>query len=196
MAAGVALGVVGRLSDGWPHAPRLLFALGAPWVLTALVVGALSPDRRRAAGAAAGALVISVGVYYAVMTFVEGRVGLGYALAMTVGWGGMAAVLGALFGVAGATLRRGSGEARSACAALVGGVFAGEAVLFLPRAETVDARVLLCAQLAVGVAGALAFAAPRWRARALALTASAAGAAFVVDALARVVMRRYGWGGH
>jgi hypothetical protein len=195
VSAGTALGVVGRLSDGWPDTPQLLFALGSPWVVVAVLAGVLAPGARRAVMTGAATLLASVVVYYVVMAAVESRVGPGYALAMIVGWGGLALIVGAVFGVAGSTIREGSARARSLAAALVGGVLSGEALLFLVRGSQQGATVLLLGQLAIGLALGLAFAPPRRRARLVALLAGSAGAAFVIDAAARILMRRYGWGG-
>jgi hypothetical protein len=195
VAVGCGLGAVGRLSDGWPHAPRALFALGAPWIVAAAVVGVVTDGRRRAALAGASALVISVAVYYAVMTLLERRVSAGYAIAMTVGCGSMAAVVGGVFGAAGACLGLDSARARSVAAALLGGALAGEALLFLLRGASGEAALLLASQAAVGIAGALALAEPRWRVRAFGVTATLAAIACFADAAARLIMHRYGWGG-
>jgi hypothetical protein len=213
VAAGSALGVIGRLSDGWSHQPRVLFALGSPWVVLAVLVGVLAPGRRRAPVLAAAALLVSVGVYYVVMAAVEQRVGPVYATAMIAGWGGLAVIVGAIFGAAGSALRgspplpaagppaapasraapASPAALRSAAAAFVGGTLAGEAVLFLARGNS--AVALLLAQLAVGLAVAIGLARPARRTQLLALTAVFAGVTFVIDAGARLVMARYGWGG-
>ena len=101
-----------------------------------------------------------------------------------------------MFGTAGELIRRGSPRARSIAAALAGGALAGEALLFLPRAETANARLMVAAQLLIGVAAALALTHRGERGRALALHGVRRPAlALVVDVAARVVMRRYGWGG-
>jgi hypothetical protein len=190
LASGVALGVIGRLSDGWPDDLRVLFALGSPWVAVAVLVGASEPGRRRAAVAAAAALLLSVVVYYVVMAGVERRVGPVYATAMIAGWGGLAVVVGAVFGAAGSALRA---PAAAPAAALIGGALAGEALLFLAHGSS--ATALLLGQLALGLTIAIGFAPPERRARLFALTAAIAGASFVIDAAARLAMRRYGWGG-
>lgn len=196
VAAGTALGGIGRLSDSWPHAPRLVFALGAPWVVTAFVLGLFACSRRRGVAAGASALVTSVIVYYVVMIVLERRVGPIYGLAMVLGWGGIATVTGAVFGLAGATVRHGSEPTRALGAAVAGGALAGEALLFLLRGETGTAALLLTGQAAIGLAAAALLAGSRRRVQAIASTASLAMVALVAEAVLRAVMRGYGWGGY
>jgi hypothetical protein len=179
---------VGRLSDGWSPSLRLLFALGSPWVLSAAGIGLLARERRSGAIAGAVALGLSVLVYYVVMAGIEHRVSWHYSAAMIAGWGSLAVAVGAMFGATGTTL----GSRSPTAAALLGGVLAGEALLFLAHRNT-DA--VLLAQLGAGAALVLAGVLGERRIRPLAMAASIATAAFCIDAATRIVMRRYGWGG-
>ena len=195
--AGVALGLAGRLSDYASAAPRLVFVLGAPWVVLAFAIGMASRGRREGTLEAAGALALSVVVYYALMYGIEGRAGAGYAAAMTLMWGGLAVVVGALFGAAGAAFRHGADRARLLAVALLGGTLAGEATFFLVRGQAGSRAAVLVVQLAAGVALPLAARPGRRRPLpALAATTVLAGAALVADAALRVAARRYGWGGY
>jgi uncharacterized protein DUF6518 len=195
IVAGGALGAVGRLSDSWSEPLRLLFVLGSPWVLTAVTIGVLSRTRAKAVRAAATALVASVATYYAIMTAVESRVSLRYGLAMILGWGVLATVVGVIFGAAGAALGSGSSSTRPRAAALVGGTLVGESLLFLSRGAAPESAGLLAAQSAVGVTLSLAYGSRGYRARPAVIACAAAPAALVVDAVARSLMHQYGWGG-
>jgi Family of unknown function (DUF6518) len=193
VAAGTVLGAVGRLSDQWPHEPRLLFALGAPWLVAAFAVGALSRDWRLGALSGALSLALSVLVYYAVMYLVEQRAGAGYALRMTVLWGGAATLVGAALGAAGASAR---GANRLWPTALLGGALAGEGLLFLMRGETGSAATLLLVLVVTGLTLPLIAGPRNRRSELLAATTTLALTALVIDAGLRIVMRRYGWGGY
>ena len=192
VAAGAALGIVGRVSDYLGPEARLLFALGAPWFVVAFAVGAAL--REPVAGAATGALAlaVSVGVYYAVMLAVERRTGHGYAASMSVLWGAAAVPCGLAFGALGATAW--SRQRRGVALALLGGTLAGEALLFLAVGSAGDAESVLAGELAIGTAVVLAAARPP-RARLLTLGAAAALAAASADGAVRAVMRAHGWGG-
>ena len=196
LALSGALGLVARASDHLSYEPRLVFALGAPWLLLAFLSGLLW--RRPAAGAAAGSLAvaISVGVYYLLMVFVEDRAGPHYGAAMVVVWGGLGLVVGAVFGAAGSAARS-EGIQRVAAAALLGGALLGEAGYFLLRGQPEYALDVLALEAAVGLAVPLLVGAWRGRvATAVSLTAVLACAAFVADAALRVTAARYGWGGY
>jgi hypothetical protein len=159
------------------------------------MIGVLTRTRAYAVRAAATALVTSVATYYAIMTAVEGRVSLRYGLAMILGWGVLATVVGVIFGAAGAALRSGSSSTRPRAAALVGGTLVGESLLFLSRSGAAESVGLLAAQLAVGVTLPLAYGSPGYRARPAVIACAAATAALVADAAARSLMHHYGWGG-
>ena len=189
IAAAVALGLIGQVSDHHGPDAALLFALGGPWVVTAFAVGALT--RSTVAGTLACAL--SVPVYYIVMLLVERRGHPGYAMSMIALWGGAAVACGALFGWLGAAARERSGRGRAAAVAVLGGTLAGEAALFLALHARAGSPVLV-AELAAGMAlvGAAVWPA---RAHALAVATVAAGTAAVADGALRLAMRTQGWGG-
>lgn len=192
VAAGAALGVVGRASDYLGPEARLLFALGAPWFVVAFAVGAAL--RKPFVGAFAGALAlaVSVGVYYAVMLTLERRTGHGYAASMTVLWGAASVPCGLVFGALGAAAV--TGDRRGVALALLGGALAGEALLFLGVGGGGDARLVFAGELAVGMAMVLAASRPP-KPQLVALGAAAAVAAASADGLLRAVMRMRGWGG-
>ena len=195
--AGVALGAAGRLSDYATSAPRLVFVLGAPWVVLGFAIGLASRAPREGAVAAAGALALSVLVYYALMYGVEGRAGARYAGAMTLMWGGLAALVGVLFGAAGAAFRHGRERLRLLAISLLGGALAGEAAFFLTRGQAGSRAAVLVAQLSIGVALPLVARPGRRRpVPALAATAVLALTALAADVAIRVAARRYGWGGY
>ena len=191
-----ALGLVARVSDHLSYEPRLVFALGAPWLLLAFVSGLMW--RRLPAGAAAGSLAvaISVGVYYLLMVFVEDRAGPHYGAAMVLVWGGLGVLVGAVFGAAGSAARS-EGARRVAAAALLGGALLGEAAFFYLRGQPQDALDVLALEAAAGLAIPLLVGAWRGRvATAVSLTTVLASAALVADAALRIAARRYGWGGY
>jgi Family of unknown function (DUF6518) len=194
LAGGVALGVAARASNYGGGDLTLLFVLGAPWLVVAFGAGASA--RTPAVGALAGAvaLTVAVAVYYALMLRVEGRASPHYALGMTVLWGAAGAAVGALFGAAGATLRKGS-LSRAVGFTVLGGALAGEAAFFLAR-RGIEAPggAVLAGELVAGVLLVLVAAWPR-RSRVLALGATVAVAAGVDDGALRALMRTKGWGG-
>ena len=195
MLAGVTLGVLGRLSDYAFEPVRVAFVLGAPWIVVAVGVGAVAHEPRRGLELGALALLISVVVYYAVMTVVEHHVSRRYGLAMAVGWGALAVAVGAIFGALGAALRAGPPPTRALAAVLVGAVLSGEALLFLLRGADSQFAVALGAQLGLGAATVAIAARRESSAPLLALAVVVAASAFVLDLGARIALRRYGWGG-
>jgi hypothetical protein len=158
-------------------------------VVTAFAVAALT----RSAVAGTVACALSVPVYYAVMLLVERRGHPGYAMSMSVLWGGAAVACGAVFGWLGVAARERSRRGRAAAVAVLGGTLAGEAALFLALHPRAGSPVLV-AELAAGMAlvGVAVWPA---RAHALALAAVAAGTAAVADGALRLAMRAQGWGG-
>ena len=193
LSMAVALGVVGRASDHLSYEPRLLFALGAPWLVLAFVSGFLWRRPLHGAIAGAGAVALSVAVYYLVMVAVEDRAGPHYGAAMIVLWGGLGVLVGAVFGAAGAA----GGRHRIFGAALLGGALLGEAAFFFLRGQPEDAVTLLMLEAAVGATIPVVIGIRTRRlADAMSLTAALALTAFVADAAFRVAARRYGWGGY
>jgi hypothetical protein len=195
LVAGIALGLVGRLSDYAAYPVRAAFVLGAPWIVTAVCIGLFARDRREGLRAGALGLAVSVVVYYALMTAVEHNVSGRYAVAMALGWGVVALAIGALFGVAGADLQSRSASTRARAAVLIGGALAGEALLFLLRGVPTSFALVLAAQLILGIAVVVTVAGSHRSLRLLAVTAAVATSALVIDLAVRDVLRVYGWGG-
>src|SRR4051794_41816115 len=86
VVGGVAIGLVGRASVQTTEVVAWLSRLGAPWLLTAFLVGAWVGSRRAGAVAGGAALAIGTAVYYFVFHFVEHRIGLGYAVVVGCAW--------------------------------------------------------------------------------------------------------------
>lgn len=169
--------------------------LGGPWLLTAFLVGAFVGERRLGALAGGAALAIGTAVYYAVFHFVEHDIGLAYAVVVGTAWAAVGVLIGGAFGYAGAAWRARDRWARVVAMAALGGALIGEAVLLMTRWDDPTAHAILLAELVVGAL--LPFAASRrrdWPA-ALALGATFAVSAVVLEAYARAALRAVGWGG-
>jgi len=211
LVAALALGVAARYAAGSglialagpvaEPASRLgawVIALGAPWLAVAWLLGALA--RRGDLGAAAGAfaLVGGTGAWYAFTVWSEGRASLGYAVPVSIGWAAAAAVAGAIFGGAGALWRSGRRDAaRALGAAMLAAPLIGEAVLLETIWDGRAARVVLTAELVLGLV--LPFVLVRRPPRALmlciALTAVLAVVAAGAEDLVRDALRHVGWTG-
>ncbi len=195
--AGVLLGVVGRASDYMARPLVLMFALGTPWLIVSFAAGWFARDAREGAVVGGALLVVAVLAYYAVMFGLEERVAPRYAASMGVLWGGFGAVTGALFGAAGATVRRGAAGWRVAGLSLLAGALAGESLLYLTRGhEQGLAQALLAAELCLGACIPLAYwRRPKLLARGIVLTGAVAVLALMADASIRAFARSKGWGG-
>ncbi|XVQ07239.1 DUF6518 family protein [Spirillospora sp. CA-255316] len=128
LVAGLALGVVTNLAQGWlPGSWNQIANSGAVWSAVAFVVGALSANRGVSSAAAAG-LTAEAGLVIGYYAFAEfGRDGMG-APAPALAWLVMAVVAGPLFGVAGAWWRRGRAHRRIVGGAALAGVIGAEGV--------------------------------------------------------------------
>ncbi len=105
LIAGVGLltGVASQLAQGLlPEAWSQIGNTIAPWLLVAFLLGSTMPDRRWAAGAGVGALLLAIVGFYATTTL---RFGIGGGTGALVFWGTGALVGGSVFGVAGHTWR-------------------------------------------------------------------------------------------
>ena len=195
IVGGVAIGLVGRASVQSTEVVAWLSRLGAPWLLTAFLVGAWVGSRRHAAVAGGAALAIGTAVYYFIFHFVEQRIGLGYAVVVGTAWALVGLGIGGVFGYAGAAWRAPERWTRIVSMALLGGALIGEAVLLMTRWDDPTAHAILVVELAIGAL--IPFVASRrreWPA-ALALGMSFAVAAVVLEAYARAALRAVGWGG-
>jgi hypothetical protein len=195
LLGGVAVGIGGRAIAYGPDPGSLISGLAAPWLLASAAAGYAAG--RGAEGALAGAALLCTAVvaYYAVRYRVDGAA-RHYAASMTVLWGFFGTLLGAVFGLAGAALRRAGSMGHLTAVALLAGTLFGEGVLYLmlTRGQE-EERLLLTGQVAV--AGALPFAllqTARLRASAVALAGAIAAGALVVDAAVRVFAKAKGWG--
>jgi hypothetical protein len=152
VGCGVAIGLAGQAGDKVPGAPAYITALGAPWMLLAFSLGALA--RKPLLGALAGgaALVIGTEAYYlAQIALTDGRT-IFYATAMGIGWGGSAAIAGALAGSVGGWWRSECSEQeRSVAGALPGALLTGEALLLSQEWTAPAARALVAAELMLGI---------------------------------------------
>jgi hypothetical protein len=195
LAGGVAIGLVGRASVQTTEVIAWTSRLGAPWLMTAFVVGAVVGDRRRGALAGGASLAIGTAVYYAVFHFVEHRIGIGYAIVVGTAWAAVGIGIGGVFGYAGAAWRARDRWARVVAAAALGGALIGEALLLMTRWDDPTAQAILTAELVLGAL--IPFVASRrreWPA-ALALGMTFAVTAVVLEAYARAALRVVGWGG-
>lgn len=201
-ALGLVLGVVGQLAPDLDGRLYWIAALGVPWLLTAFAAGALLGDRRR--GALAGAIAIVVGTlaYYTLRVSFGGGGILGQegfvarGAPVVIGWCAAALLSGAAFGLAGAVWRRGGAVAHVAGTALASGALVGEALLLTREWTSPGARLVLAAELALGVS--LPFLLSRRRAYilpALALTAVVAVGAATTEDGVRDALRLAGWNG-
>jgi hypothetical protein len=195
IGVGIVLGLAGRATD---HVPGLIHwagALGGPWLLGAFAAGALCGGRREGALAGAVAIVAGTAVYYAVFHWVEHATGLRYAAAAGVGWSIAGAVVGGLFGAAGALWREG-GTARGVAAGVLAGGLVAESLLLWQVWDGETARSALTIQLG---AAALLAVALTGRARlapiTLAVATVSAGALFAGELVVRELLRTSGWAG-
>ena len=195
IALGVLLGAVAQVGDHLVPPPLpWVFALGVPWLAVAWAAGALSG--RRIEGAVVGAIVLGVatGVYYVLHV---SQWGASLRLAhVIVGWGAASLGAGAVFGLAGATWRRGRVAVRACAVALLAGAMAGEALLLSHEWPAHVAGTVLFAELLAAAAVPLLLVRP-WRAvpAALALTAAAALVLGAAEAEVRETLRLAGWRG-
>jgi hypothetical protein len=197
VVGGVAIGLIGRASVQSTEVVAWISRLGAPWLLTAFLVGAYVGERRRGALAGGAALAIGTAVYYFVFHFVEGTIGLGYAVVVGAAWAAVGVLIGGAFGYAGAAWRGRPADrwTRTIAMAALGGALIGEAVLLMTRWDDPTAHAILLVELAIGAL--LPFVASRrreWPA-ALALGMTFATCAIVLGAYARAALRAVGWGG-
>jgi len=194
-AGGVAIGVIGRASVQSTEVTAWISRLGAPWLLTAFLVGAYVGERRRGAIAGGAALAIGTAVYYAIFHFVEQRIGLGYAVVVGFAWAVVGIGIGAAFGYAGAAWRERDRWARVVAMAALGGALIGEAVLLFTRWDDPTARSILMGELAIGALVPFVAARRREWPAVLALGMTFAVTAVVLEAYARAALRAVGWGG-
>lgn len=170
-------------------------ALGGPWLLGAFLAGALAGGRRQGAFAGATAIVAGTAVYYAIFHWVEHATGLFYAAAAGVGWSIVGAVIGGLFGWAGALWRE-PGRARAVAAGLMSGGLLAESLLLSQVWDAGAAQRAVLVQLAV--AGLLAVVLTgRARLAPVTLTVAtvSAGALFAGELVVRELLRTSGWAG-
>jgi hypothetical protein len=193
VATGIAFGAAVRITRHASTPIPKIGALGVPWLAVGFAIGALERDRRRAALAAALALVMAVGTYYFSQWFVEARSTFGYALKMGVLWSLGAAVAGACFGMLGSAWRVRMG--RPLAVAVLSGAFAGEALLLLATWHSPAAQVVLGCELVSGAALPFLLARGRQIAPALALTVVATLTVVAAEAVVRHVMHGAGWAG-
>jgi Family of unknown function (DUF6518) len=140
LGAGLALGVLTNLAQGWlPGSWNQVANSGTVWLAVAFVAGALLAPRGTRV-AVAGGLAAEAGLvagYYGFAQF--GRSGMGTLTPVLV-WLGMAVVGGPLFGVAGAWWRRGNVGRRilggAALAGAIGaeGAYLGFVLRYVPEA--------------------------------------------------------------
>jgi hypothetical protein len=190
IAAGVLIGAVGWGSDQGPRVVQWSSAIAAVWLVGAFAAGALARGPVRAAFAGAGAIVVGVGTYYVLFTFVSGIHGPREIAPVVVGWSTAGVAIGAVVGWAGDAWRRG----RAIGVALLAGALAGEAMLLLSEWHNRTARYVLAAELALGAVLPYLLA-RRKLARAITLTAAVAVAVVVLEEGVRDAMRLAGWAG-
>jgi hypothetical protein len=180
----IAFGVASwGMAHAFEHRLSVVAALGAPWLLAAFGAGLTMRSRWTAALAGAAVPAVATAAYYA--TFLTVYPGSArYSVAMTVGWGGSAAVAGALFG---------------ACArdprtrwAIAGALLVAEALAL--TAQQGPGSTLLGAELIAGL-GVLAWAAYRAPAITAALVLALVPAFAVAELTLLDTMRALGWGG-
>jgi uncharacterized protein DUF6518 len=201
LGAAVALGLLGRVlvhPMGGPPAAfgRAVLSLGAPWLVVAWAVGALSGTRRACAVAGGAALGLGTLGWYALSIAATDWGALPYARSVAPVWVLVAVAAGALLGLAGGSWHAGGRVARALAVALPAGALAGEALLLSGVWTERAARAALNVELAL--AGALLLAGVRrraWWPLALAVTAFAAVAFAVGEGEVRQTLRATGWMG-
>ncbi len=186
---------MGRASVQSTEVVAWLSRLGAPWLLTAFLVGAVVGERRRGAIAGGMALAIGTAVYYAVFHFVEHRIGLSYAVVVGFSWAVVGLGIGGVFGYAGAAWRARERWARIVSMSALGGALIGESLLLMTRWDDPTAHAILLAELVVGALIPFVAARRREWPAALALGMTFAMTAVVLEAYARAALRTVGWGG-
>ncbi|UUY02423.1 DUF6518 family protein [Svornostia abyssi] len=193
---GVALGLgaqhVGDLRPGlgW------VGALGAPWLVTAFVAGALAPQARVAAIAGATALAVGTAAYYLAMVGMAGPGALGYAVVVGASWGMVALGIGAAFGAAGCLWRRRDDITGAVAAALPAGALMGEAVLLATIWDTRPALLIVGAQFGAGMTLPLLLVnRPALRVIAVGAAVAAALVFGTGEAVVRDTLRGVGWAG-
>jgi hypothetical protein len=172
---------------------RAAVALGAPWLVAAWGVGALSGARARGALAGAMALTLGTACWYLLSVAANGHPDA--YLPTAAAWAAVSLVAGGLFGLAGAAWRVGGPVARAIGTAALAGPLAGEAVLLAGEWSGRAAQAVLTAEVAT--AFVLLFAARRRAPLVLTLSLFALGAlvfAGAEDAI-RDSVRLAGWAG-
>jgi hypothetical protein len=205
LGAALTLGLAGRVAvragAELPHGYALsalghaVIALGAPWLAVAWTIGAAAGTRTRGAMYGAATLALGTGGWYMLTVVHGGRAAVHYAAPMTIAWGAVALVAGALFGLAGSVWRDGTPRARALSIAALAGALAGESLLLMGEWTGRAAGAVLSAELALA---AVILVLARKRVPFL-LTA----ALFVVatlgfaqaEATVRDALRLVGWGG-
>lgn len=128
LAAGVLLGLLSIANDGWPWWAQV-FNLGAPWVVTASIVGYVARSTMGGALAGLTTLVTAVAVYYAGGLLIGAREYVDTATQSAQVWGALAVVAGPVFGIAGAWATMPGARRRVLAAAAISGALWGEAAL-------------------------------------------------------------------
>ena len=161
LGIGALLGIAAWTADQLAYPWSVLIpanAVGA-WVGIAFVAGALG--RTFLAGAIRGLLALLVGIvsYEALTGTVGYGVSSGGAVHASLVWGAVAAVIGPVFGAAGATWRGSNGWPRAIAVALLSAAFIAEGLGFgLPRLIVVHevvhdpGAILLGAEVVLGLA--------------------------------------------
>lgn len=141
LGVGLALGVASRYWDRLDSQFAWVMNIGGPWLAFAFIFGAAS--RRTRAGAEGGAalLVIAVGVYYLLGPTFHAAHEVDAAVRLTILWGAIGAVGGAVMGWAGAAWRTGSSATRALAVALFSGALLGEGVLLFVRPGRDGAKI-------------------------------------------------------
>jgi hypothetical protein len=205
LGAALTLGLAGRVAvragTELPHGYALsalghaVIALGAPWLAVAWAIGAVAGTRTRGAIYGAATLALGTGGWYMLTVMDGGRAAVHYAAPMTIAWGAVALVAGALFGLAGSVWREGTPRARALSVAALAGALAGESLLLMGEWTGRAAGAVLSAELA---AAAVILVLARKRVPFLltvALFAVATLGFAQAEATVRDALRLVGWGG-
>ncbi|HKP90922.1 MAG TPA: DUF6518 family protein [Thermoleophilaceae bacterium] len=188
VVAGLVLGLATRYVWELPREWHWLAKVGVPWLAAAFAVGALTREPRRGAVNGAAALVAAVVVYY--LPAILGLTHTSYASnPVGLGWIGVGAPGGALFGALGALYA--AGRARVVATTVLAAALGGEAILFalLVPSPGRPGTYLLAAAIAVPF---LLLRRARERALAVCGTALLAGAAVVAEGGVFAVTRYVG----
>lgn len=205
LGAALTLGLAGRVAvragADLPHGYALsalghaVIALGAPWLAVAWAIGAAADTRVRGAIGGAATLALGTGGWYLLTVVHGGPAAVHYAAPMTIAWGAVAVVAGALFGLAGSAWRDGTPRARAVSIAALAGALAGEALLLMGEWTGRAAGAVLSAELAASV---IVLVLVRKRVPLLltvALFAMATLGFAQVEGTVRDTLRLVGWGG-